>query len=309
MAVLGKYELLSQLGAGSSGIVYRARDQVLGRQIALKVMRPESQLDPEVAERFRREARACAQLQHPNIVTVYDLGEAEGGAIYIAMELLAGIDLRTAIRQRTRLPVALKIQAMALVCDALGHAHRHGIVHRDVKPSNLFLRAGGQPKILDFGIAKLATSVLTRTGKILGTPNYMAPEQITGQKCEARSDLFSVAIVAFEFLTGAHPFRAPFIPKRIVNDEPESLCEADPALPLQLQAALARGMAKDPDLRFQTGEEFASALRDVLANGTWDSEENTTIPASTLDDTGATTKTVVGPLDDNETLVEHPESN
>jgi serine/threonine-protein kinase len=289
--------------------VYRARDQVLGRQIALKVMRPESQLDPEVAERFRREARACAQLQHPNIVTVYDLGEAEGGAIYIAMELLAGIDLRTAIRQRTRLPVALKIQAMALVCDALGHAHRHGIVHRDVKPSNLFLRAGGQPKILDFGIAKLATSVLTRTGKILGTPNYMAPEQITGQKCEARSDLFSVAIVAFEFLTGAHPFRAPFIPKRIVNDEPESLCEADPALPLQLQAALARGMAKDPDLRFQTGEEFASALREVLANGTWDSEENTTIPASTLDDTGATTKTVVGPLDNNETLVEHPESN
>jgi serine/threonine protein kinase len=304
MTVIGKYEILSQLGAGSSGIVYRAIDHVLGRYVALKVMRPETQLNPEIAERFRREARACAQLQHPNIVTVYDLAETDGGATYIAMELLSGTDLKTAIRQRVHLPAAVKIRIIAEVCEALGHAHQHGIVHRDVKPSNLFLSGGAQPKILDFGVAKLATSVLTRTGKILGTPNYMAPEQITGRKCEARSDLFSAAIVLFELLTGSHPFHAPFIPKRIVNDEPDYLCELDPRLPLQLQADLTKAMAKEPDQRFQSGEEFAAALRDVLGSGNLDFEDDITTPASAFDDAGAETATVASPLQDERTAAE-----
>src|SRR6266567_5252440 len=201
MEILGKYELIDQLGSGSMGIVYRARDKSLDREVALKVLRAESQLDPEIAERFRREARACAQLHHPNIVTIYDLGEAEGGVTYIAMELLNGIDWRTAVRQQLRLPMARKIELLAEVCEGLGHAHSHGVVHRDIKPGNLFLHQPNQTqpgqtqinqtKILDFGIARLATSVLTRTGRILGTPNYMAPEQITGEKCDSRSDLFS----------------------------------------------------------------------------------------------------------------------
>jgi eukaryotic-like serine/threonine-protein kinase len=274
MTVVGKYELLNEMGAGGMGIVYRARDTVLDREVALKVMRPESQTDEEATERFRREARACARLHHPNLVTVYDLGEAEGGVIYIAMELLDGIDLRAAVKQKVRLPIALKIDLIAQICDGLGYAHRHGIVHRDIKPSNLFLHLQTHAKILDFGIARLVTSILTRAGKILGTPNYMAPEQITGQKCDSRSDLFSAAIVSFVFLTGVHPFQAPFIPKRIVNDEPERLRNVDSRFSAELEDALARAMAKDPNERFQTGEEFASALRGVLAGGNLDPAED-----------------------------------
>jgi serine/threonine protein kinase len=261
---LGRYELLSQIGAGSMGIVYRARDTTLGRVVALKVMRPESQLHEESAERFRREARACAQLSHPAIVTVYDLGEVPGTGVYIAMELLDGTDWRAAMKN-VALTVRQKIGLIAEVCDGLGHAHGHGIVHRDVKPRNLFLHQGTQAKILDFGIARLVTSSLTRTGKVLGTPNYMAPEQITGQKCDGRSDLFSTAIVSFEFLTGSHPFQAPFIPKRIVNGEPERLCDVDAGLPGELDSILSQALAKDPEERFQTGEDFAAALRGVLA--------------------------------------------
>lgn len=249
------------------GIVYRARDTNLDREVAVKVLRPESQLDAEIAERFRREARACAQLHHPNIVTIYDLGEAEGGVTYIAMELLDGIDWRTVVKQQMHIPAERKIELVAQVCEGLGHAHSHGIVHRDIKPGNLFLHLRNQTKILDFGIARLATSVLTRTGKVLGTPNYMAPEQITGEKCDSRSDLFSAAIVSFEFLSGHHPFQARFIPQRIVNDEPDRLRSIDPNYPWELDDALFRGMARDPEARFQTGEEFASVLRGVLQSG------------------------------------------
>lgn len=272
MTVLGKYELLLELGAGAMGIVYRARDTVLGREVALKVMRPESQLNIETIERFRREARAGAQLSHPSIVTVYELGEMEGSSTFIAMELLEGMDWRTAIKDKVALQLAHKINLIAEVFDGLGHAHRHGIVHRDVKPSNLFIHLETQAKILDFGIARLSTSSLTRTGRVLGTPNYMAPEQITGQKCDSRSDLFSAALVSFEFLTGVHPFQAPFIPKRIVNDEPDVLCDIDPRLPQELQDILSQAMAKDPDSRLQTGEAFASALRAVLTTVNLSSE-------------------------------------
>jgi serine/threonine protein kinase len=266
MTVLGKYELLSQLGAGSGGIVYRARDTVLGRIVALKVMPPESELNEEAAERFRREARTCAQLNHPSIVTVYDLGEVPGSGIYIAMELLDGADWRTAMKT-VPLTLGQKIGLIADVCDGLGHAHHHGIVHRDVKPSNLFLHLKTQAKILDFGVARMVASSLTRTGKILGTPNYMAPEQITGQKCDSRSDLFSAGVVAFLFLTGCHPFQAPFIPKRIVTGEPDRLRDIDPTLPVELDSFLHQALAKNPDDRLQTGEAFASALRAVLQTG------------------------------------------
>lgn len=267
----GKYELLSQIGSGSMGIVYRARDTALDRVVALKVMRPESQLNEEAAERFRREARAYAQLNHPSIVSVYDLGEVPGSGVYIVMELLDGIDWRTAMKtEPAPLTLRQKIGLIADVCDGLGHAHRHGIVHRDVKPSNLFLHMKSQAKILDFGIARLVTSSLTRTGKVLGTPNYMAPEQITGQKCDNRSDLFSAAIVSFEFLTGSHPFQAPFIPKRIVNGEPERLRDINAGLPLDLESVLHQALAKDPDDRFQEGEVLASSLRAILETGDLD---------------------------------------
>lgn len=270
MNILDRYEIVQELGTGSMGIIYRARDKSLDRFVAVKVMRPEFQLDNETLERFRREARACAQLQHPNIVTVYDLAEGDGGVTYIIMELLEGTDLRTAMRKKIPLPVSLKVELMAQICDGLAHAHKHGIVHRDIKPTNLFLHLRNRAKILDFGVARLTSSNLTRTGKILGTPNYMAPEQITGLKCDFRSDLFSTAIVAFELVAGSHPFQAPFIPKRIANDEPDRLRDVDPRLPPQLEQALERALAKDPAERFTTAEEFAAALREVLSSGELD---------------------------------------
>jgi eukaryotic-like serine/threonine-protein kinase len=296
MTVIGKYELIDQLGSGSMGLVYRALDQVLNRQVALKVLRPESQLDTEIVERFRREARAGAQLHHRNIVTVYDLGEAEGGVTYIAMELLDGIDLRAAVKKQLPLPMSRKIEMVAEICEGLGHAHAKGIIHRDIKPSNLFLHSRDQIKILDFGIARLATSVLTRTGRILGTPNYMAPEQITGEKCDSRSDLFSAAIVSFEFLTGAHPFQAPFIPRRIVNDEPERLRDITPVFPPELDDALRQAMARDPDDRFQTGEELAEVLRQVLDSTDMAALDSQTAAAGSLDFDGETATMLHRPL-------------
>src|SRR5262249_27812294 len=156
-------------------------------------------------ERFYREARAGARLHHPNVITVYELGEQDG-LVFIALELLSGCDLRQFISARRELPPAKKIEVMAAVCDGLHHAHSNGIVHRDIKPSNVFLTDTGVPKILDFGVARLSASKLTVVGRVLGTPFYMAPEQIMGHPCDARSDLFSLALVTYELLTYAHPF-------------------------------------------------------------------------------------------------------
>jgi len=272
MSVLGKYEMVQQLGSGSMGIVYRAHDRILDREVALKVMRSESKAFPEMSERFMREARACAKLHHQNIVTVYDFGEVEGSS-YIVMELLDGVDLKTALRDRSPFSLAVKMEMMAQVCDGLAHAHHAGIVHRDLKPSNIFIHLGKQPKILDFGLVRLSTSVLTRTGMVLGTPNYMAPEQITGRKCDSRSDLFAAGIVAFEFLTGHHPFQAPFIPKRIATDHPDQLSDADPRMPAGLQEIFDQALKKDPEQRFQTGTDFAAALRGAVAAGGFDVPE------------------------------------
>jgi eukaryotic-like serine/threonine-protein kinase len=257
---IGKYEILAELGTGSMGVVYRARDRVLDRLVAIKLLRSEPGGQPELFERFQREARACARLQHPNIVTVYDLG-CVGETAYIAMELLDGIDWRKAMRERLRLSIVTKLELMAQVCDALGHAHAAGIVHRDIKPSNLFIAQGRQAKVLDFGIAHLPTSNLTRTGCVLGTPDYMAPEQISGSKCEPRSDLFSAGIVFFQFLSGVHPFAAHFIPRRISEGTPEILTDVAPHLPGSLGMVFMKALDRQLDARFQTGEEFSAALR------------------------------------------------
>ncbi len=179
---------------------------------------------------------------------------------------------------------------MAQVCDGLGHAHHAGIVHRDLKPSNFFIHLQNQAKILDFGLVKLSTSVLTRTGMVLGTPNYMAPEQITGQKCDSRSDLFSAAIVFYEFLTGCHPFQAPFIPKRIATDAPDPIDEIAPGLPIPLQETISRGLQKNPDQRFHSAAEFASALR--AAADALDEEGYTELATSNPDTLNTETQTM-----------------
>jgi serine/threonine protein kinase len=245
------------------GTVYRARDTVLDREVALKTIRTGVEVEPELRERFYREARACARLQHPSIVVVHDLGEIDRTA-YIAMELLRGFDFRKLIDSRAETPLPIKIEAMAQVCEALAHAHRHGIIHRDVKPSNLFLVDGRLAKVLDFGIARLPSSKLTVAGKILGTPNYMAPEQIMVQPVDARADLFSAAVVFFEFLVFVHPFKSDVISRRIVQGEPDSLFDYDSKLPAPLEKIFERALAKAPDARYQTGDEMAADLRAVL---------------------------------------------
>ncbi|HLH38685.1 MAG TPA: protein kinase [Bryobacteraceae bacterium] len=263
MQRIGKYELAGELGTGSMGVIYRARDTVLEREVALKTIAGGGAVDPELKERFYREAKAGARLNHPNVVTVYELGEQDG-LLYIALELLSGCDLRQFIQRRQALPLADKIDAIAGVCDALQHAHQAGIVHRDIKPSNIFLTSDGVAKILDFGVARLSASQLTVLGRVLGTPFYMAPEQILGKPCEPRSDLFSAAIVAFEFLTYAHPFAGESIPKRIINEPPDSLLARDPSLPAALEPVLARALAKSPADRYATAGEFGEALRKAL---------------------------------------------
>jgi serine/threonine protein kinase len=263
MTILGRYEIVDKLGTGSMGTVYRARDTVLYREVALKTIRTGVDVEPELRERFYREARACARLQHPSIVVVHDLGEIDRTA-YIAMELLNGFDFRKLIDARADIPLPVRIEAMAQTCDALAHAHSHGIVHRDIKPSNLFLVDNRIAKVLDFGIARLPSSSLTVAGKILGTPNYMAPEQILVQPTDGRSDLFSAAVVFFEFLVFAHPFRSDVIPRRIVEGDPDSLLDYDSRLPAPLEKILARALAKDPDRRYRTGDEMAADLRAVV---------------------------------------------
>jgi serine/threonine-protein kinase len=263
MEKLGRYEILETLGTGSMGVVYKARDTLLYREIALKTIGTGPSIDPELRERFYREARACALLQHPNIVTVFDLGEADNMA-YIVMELLQGDDLRKVMEDKRPVPIDSKLDMMVQVCEALDHAHQHQVVHRDIKPSNIFVQMGNRSKVLDFGIARLPSSKLTLVGRVLGTPNYMAPEQILGQGCDRRSDLFSAAVVFFEFASSVHPYRSSFIPSRIVDGKADCLRDFDPSLPYGLESALARALEREPDRRYQSGEEFAADLRVVL---------------------------------------------
>jgi serine/threonine protein kinase len=264
MSTLGKYEILEELGVGSMGTVYRARDTVLDREVALKTIRAGPSVEPEIKERFYREARACAHLQHPHIVTLYDFGEVNDAA-YISMELLVGEDLRKVIGTKRNIPVGQKIELIAQVSDALAHAHRNEVVHRDIKPSNIFILKDNNAKVLDFGIARLPASKLTMLGKVLGTPNYMAPEQIQGNICDPRSDLFSLAIVFFELLTGTHPFQSAYIPRSIVGQPPTMLRSVDNTFSVALEQVLDKALQKSPEARFQTADEFSAALRGLLS--------------------------------------------
>lgn len=284
MKTLGKYELLEELASGGMGKICRGRDRVLHREVAIKTIFT-GQTDPEIKQRFYREARACALLSHPNIVTVFDLGEQQGVS-YIAMEFLEGEDLRRFIDRRGTMSLEAKIGFMSEVCDGLAHAHDNGIVHRDIKPGNIFITRSGRPKILDFGVARITTSHLTQPGTALGTPRYMAPEQYLGKECDALSDLFSAAMVFFEFLTYAHPFdgsNIPYrslkeeppgpgvtaewasddVPSRIVKEEPLSLRGLNPAMPERLEKIFSKALSKDPQARYQTANELARELRKV----------------------------------------------
>jgi serine/threonine protein kinase/tetratricopeptide (TPR) repeat protein len=264
---LGKYEIVGKIGQGAMGEVYRAHDPILGRDVAIKTMAAGVGADDDLRKRFHREAQSAARLNHPNIITVHDFGEQEG-QVYMAMELLEGSDLKELISRRTPMTLEAKLSLMEQICDGLAFAHAHDVIHRDLKPANIHILAKGQVKIMDFGLARVSTSDMTRAGAIMGTPNYMSPEQVRGEKATARSDVFSLGAVFYELLGGRKPFDADSLAAilyQVMQLEPEPLERARPDLPLSLCVAVSRALCKKAEERFADGGEMREALREVRA--------------------------------------------
>jgi hypothetical protein len=259
----GKYEVLERAGGGGMGTIFKARDPMLSRTVALKVISGDIEVTDDLRARFFREAQACARLSHPNIVTIHDIGEAEG-RLFIVMEFLEGRELKQLIADHAPLALEDKLAIMKQVCDGLSYAHRQGVVHRDIKPSNILIKPDGQVKILDFGVARIADTDggLTRTGLIMGTLRYVAPEQVRG-RADARSDIFSVGVVFYEFLSGQAPFPGRTVPEileQVRTQEPPSLRQIDPSLPAELVALVERAVRKDPDERFSDLDQVRRQL-------------------------------------------------
>ncbi len=262
---LGRYLVQEEIGRGGMARVYRAFDTSLKRTVALKVMAPHLALDPEFERRFEREAVTVANLRHPNIVTVYDIGEANG-LRYIAMEYVRGRTLHAVIRERGALGLAMAISIIAPIADALDHAHAQGAVHRDIKPHNILIDIEGRVLLTDFGIAQAPDGErLTRTGIFMGTPEYISPEQASAQRVDGRSDLYSLAIVTYEIITGVVPFSGatPQLIMAHVQSLPPPPSSLAPREPPELDLVLARALAKRPEQRFGSGAAFVEALRIV----------------------------------------------
>jgi len=264
---LGKYLIQQEIGRGGMARVYRATDTVLQRPVALKVLAPSLSADPEFARRFEREAITAANLRHPAIVTIFDVGEADG-LHYIAMEYIAGRTLNEVLQERGSLGIPLTIPIIAPVAEALDFAHNNGMVHRDVKPHNIMLDTDGRVLLTDFGIAidpSESTERLTRTGMFMGTPEYISPEQAQAQPLSGQSDLYSLGIVTYEMLAGRVPFEGGTAQQIMahVYHEPPPLTSLDPASPPELDQLFARILAKDPQQRFDRAGSLVEALRYV----------------------------------------------
>jgi serine/threonine-protein kinase len=262
---VGRYEITEPLGQGGMGTVYKAYDPLLARVVAVKVISAQFSTQPDLRERFFREARAVARLDHPNIVTVYDLGE-EDGVPYLAMQFLEGRDLEHRMRSPEGMSLTRKVEIAIAIAGGLEHAHTAGIVHRDVKPANVFITNEGQIKLLDFGLARLVTSELTRSNVMVGTVNYMAPEQLRGEKTDHRVDIFSFGVVMYEMLSGRKPFQAESFAStmyKILEETPEPLGQLDPTLPPLLVAVVDRAIAKAREDRYQL---MAELHRDLEAS-------------------------------------------
>src|SRR5678815_3917658 len=258
MATFGRYEILGKLGEGAMGVVYRARDTAIGRVVALKMLSAELGAEDELHRRFEREAEAIGRLSHPNIVTVYDLGKSDG-QLFMAMELLEGDDLRSLIERKVDVPLADRVRILVQICEGLAYAHSRGVVHRDIKPANIVVTSNGKVKILDFGLARVATrATITRKGMILGTPDYMAPEQAMGKLVDRRSDVFSTGSVFYEFLTGEKPFKG-----QTLQESPDPVLTLNPELPTRLAAVVHRMLVKDPDKRYQSLDEVGRDLQEM----------------------------------------------
>ncbi len=261
-AKIGRYEVKGKLGQGAMGEVFRAHDPVLDRDVAVKRISAGLDADDMVRKRFEREARSAANLNHPNIITVYELG-VEGEQLFMAMELLNGIDLKLALSQR-KMSLEDKLDVTEQICEGLAFAHAHDVVHRDLKPANIHLLPGGKVKIMDFGLARMSGSDMTSTGTVMGTPHYMSPEQVRGARADSRSDVFSLGCVLYELLTGRKPFDAESMHAvlfKVLQEEPPPVLELAPGLAPVLAQVADKALAKDPAERFQSAGDMLGALR------------------------------------------------
>src|SRR3954451_9398101 len=262
METIGRYKIVRELGRGAMGVVYHAIDPNIGRPVAIKTIRfgdkkPE-ELD-RMRERLFREARSAGMLSHPGIVTIYDV-EQQGDLAYIAMEYVDGPTLDQVLSDSEPLATDSMFSVLGQTAVALDYAHSKGIVHRDIKPANIMLSDDGTAKIADFGIAKItAAENLTMTGSIVGTPHYMSPEQVQGLTVDGRSDQFSLAVIAYEMLTGEKPYTGEHLTTvvyKIVTEEPPAPHRLNPSLSLAIEGILRKALAKKPDARFRTCQEF-----------------------------------------------------
>ena len=267
---IGRYHITAELGKGAMGVVYKATDPNIGRTVAIKTTRIDTHglETEELLRRFKNEARSAGTLNHPNIVTIYDAGEQDG-VFYIAMEYIEGQTLHELLSQHRSLPVEKVLEIVRQVCAALDYAHAHGVVHRDIKPANIMLAAHGAVKVMDFGIAKTG-GTMTATGQVLGTPNYMSPEQVKGKHIDGRSDLFGVGVILYEMLTGEKPFdgqNVTTIIYKIVSENPIPPRELDVTIHPGLSAVVTKALAKVPDDRYQTGAALVADLENYKAFG------------------------------------------
>ncbi|HEY5335241.1 MAG TPA: Stk1 family PASTA domain-containing Ser/Thr kinase, partial [Mycobacteriales bacterium] len=259
----GRYELGDELGFGGMAEVFQARDTRLGRDVAVKVLRADLARDPTFLQRFQREAQAAANLNHANIVGVYDTGEQDG-VPYIVMELVAGRTLRDVIAEDGRLLPRRALEIVGEICAALDYSHRQGIVHRDIKPANVMLTPTGDVKVMDFGIARAASAssaTMTQTAQILGTAQYLSPEQARGEHVDGRSDIYSTGCVLYELLTGVPPFQgesAVAVAYQHVREDPLPPSQIDPDLPATLDAVVLKALAKNPANRYHSAADFKS---------------------------------------------------
>jgi len=263
----GRYELREELGRGAMGVVYRAHDPVIGRDVAVKTLylseAGTGMSREDLIGRFQTEARAAGLLTHPNIVVVYDAGEEEG-IFYITMELVEGRSLQTMLDGRQLFPLPRVVRLMEQVCSALDFAHQRNVVHRDIKPANLMLTADDTVKITDFGTAKILQFGTAQTSHVMGTPSYMSPEQVKGKPVDGRSDIFSLGVILYELMTGEKPFPGQNITTviyKIINEDPIPPRSLDSSIHPGLSAVITHALAKEPSARFQTCQELLDALK------------------------------------------------
>lgn len=299
----GKYEIIAQLGSGGMGAVYRARRVLIGDEVAVKVLHSKFVDDETLVERFRREARAAAQLQHPNVVTIHDYGEAHGrdGFAYIVMELVRGESLRNLLKREGKLDARHAVALMSDVCAGVAAAHRRGIVHRDLKPDNVIVIPADEDsshervKVVDFGIAKLrdmaTDNTLTEAGAMVGTPFYMSPEQCKGEPLDARADVYSLGAMLYEMLAGAPPFTAPTLTGIIIQhiSHPPPPIPQNLNVPSSLQAAIARALSKDADGRQSDAGELSREIQSAL------NEPSGTVATGSAGATGSEAARTTGP--------------